>query len=1011
MAGPIGARLRRTVAVRRARWPVAAAVLLAALFSTSLPVHALDPGKLIVQYGHRVWMEKDGLPQNSINAVVQSPRGYLWLATQEGLVRFDGVRFTVFNKDNTPLMTDSYIVTLVKDRGGDLWMSFDSGGVLVERNGTFREPEAADELRGVRVDSMMEDDRHRMWLGTDSEGLWCLDGGAVTRYSAKDGLPGEVVYAIYQDSGGTIWVGTNRGLATLKNGRLVEFPVPVKGRNWYYALAGDTQGNVWAGSYQGLFRIGPDDEVTRFTTRDGLPHDTVYALYYSAANESLWIGTKDGLARYMGGRFESYGVQDGLSNRQVLSIAEDREGDLWVGTAYGLNRFRDDKFFSLGTRNGLASGLVDSVLQARDGSIWIGTDGGGASRWTADAITNITRKDGLPGNTVNTLMEDRDGTIWMGLEVGGLATWKNGRVKRFLPGNKQLSGTGIYCLMRDREGTLWAGSASGLFRITNGRVRLIGRKDGLSGNEVNCLLQNRSGGIWVGTDTGGLDLYKDGSFEVFTTRQGLVNDSVTALYQEPEGTLWIGTMGGLSRFRDGRFANITHRQGLFSDTVFIVIPDKSGRFWMSCNKGVFSVPKDQLDAVADGTADRVSCEAYGRSDGMGSSECNGGMQPSGCRTRGGWLCVATMRGLAVLNPAAIHLNTTPPPVVIEQLQVDGRAVPLSPRVRLSPGRHRIEFRFTALSLVAPEKELFRYRLRGFDPDWVSTSTRRDAVYTGLPPGEYTFRVIACNNDGVWNDRGASFTFVQLPRFYQTWWFLALVALLALVGVFGLVRLRLAASRRREAALTRMVEERTALLEERSALLAEQGRELRDLNRRLKDMSNRDALTGVANRRRFQEILDTEWRRALRSRTSVSVLMADIDHFKPFNDAYGHQQGDACLRQVAEAMSGELQRAGDLLARYGGEEFVVVLPGHDLAAARQVAERLRRAVEALGIPTSVSGAAPVVTVSVGAASAVPHEGEAPAKLVAAADRALYRAKGGGRNRICVAEEDAARGEDA
>jgi diguanylate cyclase (GGDEF)-like protein len=996
------------VAVRRACGPLAVMALAIVLFISGLPVHALDPGKLIVQYGHRVWVEKDGLPQNSINAVVQSPRGYLWLATQEGLVRFDGVRFTVFNKDNTPLMGDSYIVTLLKDRKGSLWMSFDSGGVLVERNGTFTEPEAAEELRGVRVDSMMEDDRHRMWFGTDSSGLWCLDGGKVTRYSVKDGLPGKVVYAIYQDSGGTIWIGTNRGLATMQKGRLAEFPMPVKGRNWYYALTGDTQGNVWAGSYQGLFRIGPDDEVTRFTTVDGLPHDTVYALYDNPEDKCLWIATKDGLARYMGGRFDSYGVQDGLSNRQVLSIAEDREGDLWVGTAYGLNRFRDDKFFSLGTRNGLASGLVDSVLQARDGSIWIGTDGGGASRWTTDAITNITRKDGLPGNTVNTLMEDGDGTIWMGLEVGGLATWKNGRVKRFLPGNKRLSGTGIYCLMRDREETLWAGSAGGLFRIRNGQVRLFGPKDGLSGSEVNCLRQNRSGGIWVGTDTGGLDLYKDGSFEVFTTRQGLVNDSVTALYQEPDGTLWIGTMGGLSRLRNGRFSNITHEQGLFSDTVFIVIPDKSGRFWMSCNKGVFSAARDQLDAVADGTADRVSCETYGRADGMGSSECNGGMQPSGCRTRGGWLCVATMRGLAVLNPAAIHLNTKPPPVVIEQMQVDGRAAPLSHRVKLAPGRHRIEFRFTALSLVAPEKELFRYRLKGYDPDWVSTSTRRDAVYTGLPPGEYTFRVIACNNDGVWNDRGASFTFVQLPRFYQTWWFLALVALLAIGGVFGLVRFRLSAARRREAVLTGMVEERTALLEERSALLAEQGRELRDLNRRLKDMSNRDALTGVANRRRFQEFLDTEWRRALRSRTPVSVLMADIDHFKPFNDAYGHQQGDACLKRVAEAMSGELQRAGDLLARYGGEEFVVVLPGHGLDAACQVGRRLRQAVEALAIPTSVSGAAPVVTVSIGAASAVPQGKEAPAALIAAADRALYRAKDAGRNRVFVASGDGGEG---
>jgi diguanylate cyclase (GGDEF)-like protein len=979
------------------RRALAAAALLTVCVVLSLPAHALDPSKLIVQYGHRVWLEKDGLPQNSVTAIVQSPRGYMWLATQEGLVRFDGVRFTVFNKRNTPLMSGNYVVTLCRDHAGNLWFSLDSGGVLIERRGTFSEPAAGKALENVRVNAMMEDNRHRMWLGTDRSGLLCLDGAKITRYTAKNGLPGNVVYALYQDGSGTIWIGTNRGLATLHKGRLSQFELPVKGRNWYYALTGDAAGNVWAGSYKGLFRISPDRKVARFTTRDGLPHDTVYAFYDNPENKCLWIGTKDGLCRYMNGHFESYRVEDGLSNRQVLSLTEDREGDLWVGTAYGLNQFRDDKFFSIGRRSGLASGLVDSVLQAKDGSIWIGTDGGGASRWTAKGITNYTQKNGLPGNTVNTLMEDKDGTIWMGLEMGGLVKWKDGRLTRFLPHDKQLVGTGIYCLMRDSKGTLWAGTANGLFRIRNGRARRLGRKDGLSGDEVNCLLEDRNGGIWVGTDSGGLDFYKEGKFKVYTTRQGLANNSVNALYQEPDGTLWIGTMDGVSRFRGGRFSNITQKQGLFSNTVFILIPDKNGRFWMSCNKGVFSVPKDQLDAVADGTADRVSCEAYGRSDGMGSSECNGGMQPSGWRTRGGWLCVATMRGLSVLNPNAIHLNTKPPPVVIEQMLVDGRSVPLSSHVKLEPGRHRIEFRYTALSLVAPEKELFRYRLRGYDPGWVGTSTRREAVYTGLPPGDYTFRVIACNNDGVWNNRGASFTFVQLPHFYETWWFYVVIVLLALGSILGLVRLRLSAARRREAVLKQLVGQRTSLLAKRS-------RQLRTLNRRLRELSNQDMLTGVANRRRFEAVMDVEWRRAQRTGTPISVLMADIDHFKPFNDAYGHQQGDECLKRVANAMSAQLQRAGDLLARYGGEEFVVVLPGHGGDEAREVAERLRTAVERLEIPTSVSKAGPHLTISIGVASSMPQREELPAKLVEAADQALYKAKGEGRNRVVAGEGD-------
>ncbi len=976
--------------------PLGALVLFALGLWLCIPAAALNPDKLIVQYGHHAWAEKDGLPQNSIQAIVQSPRGYLWLGTQEGLVRFDGVRFTVFDKENTRRMEGNNVTALCEDHAGDLWIALDSGGLLRMRGDKFSVSGIAKGLQGMRILCITEDRRHRLWLGTESSGVVCLDGSRVTRYGMKDGLPGPVTYAIYQDKLGTMWIGTNRGLATLKDGKVSTFPMPGKEHNWYYAITGDSKGTIWVGTFRGLFRIDSEGKVERFSTKDGLPHQTVYTLYEDGASRSLWIGTKGGLCRYLHGRFEIYRMSDGLSNDQVLSITGDREGDLWVGTADGLNRFRDDKFFSLGTRNGLLNGMVTCVLQAGDGSIWIGTDGGGAARWTTGGITNVTKKDGMPSNTVDTLFEDKDGSIWMGLDSGGLVKWKAGRLTRFMASDKRLTNTAITCLMRDSGGTLWAGCANGVFRIRDGKAKLLTRKEGLSGDSVTCLLEDKNGGIWMGTDAGGLDHYVDGAIKAYTTRQGLVNDDINALYQEPDGTLWIGTMGGLSRLHNGRFANVTRRQGLFSDTVFVILPDGRGRFWMSCNKGVFSVRRSQLEAVADGQARKVSCDSYGRSDGMGSSECNGGVQPCGWCTRGGWLCIATVRGLAVLDPGAIRLNRRPPPVVIEQMISDGRPVSLSPGLSLSPGRHRVEFRFTALSLVAPEKELFRYRLEGYDSNWVDAGTHRDAVYTGLPPGRYTFRVIACNNDGIWNKQGASFSFVQLPHFYQTWWFLLLAVLLASAAIFGAVALRLGASRRREAGLTRLVDERTALLADRS-------RQLESANRKLQDLSNRDVLTGVANRRRFETVLDTEWRRAARAALPLSILMADIDHFKPYNDAYGHQRGDDCLKRVAEAMSQGLQRAGDLLARYGGEEFVVILPGHTLDLAASVAERLRKVVEDLQIPTSVSGVAPSVTVSIGVASAVPREKESSETLVAAADEALYRAKREGRNRVLTASK--------
>ena len=978
------------------------AVTLACALGPCLPAAAIDTTKLIVQYGHHVWREKDGLPQNSIQAMVQSDRGYIWMGTQEGLVRFDGVRFTIYDDENTHAMPGSDVVALCKDPGGGLWVCLDSGGLFRMRGGAITVPPEVSALQGYRFLSAMTDAAGRLWLGTDNRGLVLLDGPSVHRYTTAEGLPGNMVYATYSAPDGTVWIGTNHGLARWRSGRVSAFPLPVKERNWYYAIAGDGKGGVWVGSFRGLLHIAHDEAVTSFSAKDGLPSDTVNALLYQQEGACLWIGTKNGLCRYRDGGFESYGTDDGLSSGQVLSLLEDREGNLWVGTADGLNRFRDDKFFTLTTANGLLNNMILNVLQAKDGSLWVGTDGGGASRWNHRAIMNLTKAQGLPSDTVDTMMEDADGSIWLGLDVGGIVRWKDGRLTRLLPKDQPLGNTAFTSMLRDREGTLWAGCSNGVFRIRDGHAVLMEKKDGLSGQSVDCLLEDRGGGIWMGTDTGGVDFYKDGKFTAYTTRQGLATDSVLSLYQEAGGTLWIGTTEGLSRLRGGRIANIGYRQGLFSGNVFVILDDGAGRFWMSCNKGVFSVRKSELDAVADGRATQVRCDAYGRPDGMGSSECNGGAQPAGCRTRGGWLCFPTVQGLAVLNPKAIRLNTQPPPVTIEEMRVDGRPVPMKNGLELEPGRHRIEFLYTALSLVAPEKERFRYRLTGYDAGWINAGAQREAVYTGLPPGRYTFQVIACNNDGVWNEQGDAFTFERLPYFYQTWWFVLLCAALAGAAVYGTVTLRLKAAARREAALTRLVAQRTSQLAKANDALVDRGQQLELANAQLKELSNRDDLTGVANRRRFDEALDAEWRRAARTAPPMALLMADIDHFKPYNDAYGHQQGDLCLKQVAEGMAGALQRAGDLLARYGGEEFVAILPGQDLAAAAEVAERLRSRVEALTIPSGVSGVSPYVTISVGVATSAQADLAKPDDLVAAADAALYRAKREGRNRVRTTE---------
>ncbi len=843
-----------------------------------------------------------------------------------------------------------------------------------------------------------EDRDHRVWLGTDGGGLNLVENGKTTVFGPGEGLEGTVVYCILQDLKGTVWVGTSRGVFSLHEGRFRALELGTQERNWYYALAQDRRGTLWIGTLKGLYAVS-GGSIKRYHRKDGLCDDQILSLYYDSASDCLWIGTVRGLNRYLSGRFECFSEGDGLSNNSVDALGGDAEGNLWIGTQHGLNRFRDGKFYTISTRQGLPSDVVLSVCETPDGSLWVGTDGEGAGRVRGETVTTYTRKDGLPGDMVNTLWPGQDGVLWAGVDVGGIASFRDGRFVPFKVEDPSFQNTTITCLIQAADGALWVGAGNGLYRIADGKLTHFSSKEGLPGQAVNCLLDRPGGELAVGTDGGGLGLYRGGRFTMLTHREGLASDMVYALYQDGAGTLWIGTAQGMSLLKNGKLSTITVDQGLFDDTAYVILEDGLGYLWMSCNKGVYRALKADLEAVAEGRLKTLTCWSYGRADGMGTNECNGAVQPSAWKTKDGRLCFATMKGVAIIDPTAIRLNERPPPVVIEEVLLDGRdAAPLDHR--FPPGKHRVELRFSALSLVAPDKVRFKYRLEGFDPDWVDGGAKRDAVYTGLPPGTYRFRVIACNNDGIWNETGATYHFAQAPRFYQTRLFLILCILAGLLMVASIQALRVGALKRRQAALERLVDERTVELAQANQTLKEQSHALGEVNLKLERLSQEDGLTGIANRRHFEEVLDMEWRRGTRTATPLSIVMIDIDEFKLYNDALGHQRGDECLRRVAGTLAGVLNRAGDLLARYGGDEFVAVLPSVDAAQAMDLAERLRQTVEDLDLAHETShGLRHVITISVGVATAALTKGGSAEALLAAADKALYLAKERGRNRVC------------
>jgi len=1017
-----------------------ALIIAAIVAAPSLCALALDPNKAITQYVHEVWTTESGLPQNSVTSILQTRDGYLWFGTQEGLVRFDGIRFTVFNSERAGISLGSSILVLLEGHDGDLYVGTRGAGLVSYRDGVFRALTTQQGLSNNIVQGLFMASSGTLWIITES-GLNSLEDGRITAYTTLNGLPSNKVRAVIEDTDKSMWVGTEEGLCRLRTGALavfttrdgllsnsvraihptgdgdlwivtdgginrwhgghfsVMFKEPLQQKHIRTALW-DSSDVLWLGTQNGLLRFA-GGKLTSYSTSEGLSNNDVWVLF-NDKDQNLWIGTLGGgINRIRNGKITHLGSPQGFVGDQVNAFCEDSEGNLWIGTLDGgLHRLGDGKFTVVGQAEGLSHNLVWSICEDRQGAVWLGTDNG-LNRYFDGTIRSYFKKDGLGGNIIQTLCEDGDGGLWIGTWGGGVSLMREGRFAPF-PHQDDMAMDYVCAIHQDRAGVMWFGtSEGGLKRLKGGRLTVFTTKEGLSHNKVRMIHEDRHGNLWIGTD-GGLDLFKDDKFVHYTMKEGLPSNLVYAMYEDAQDNSWIGTAnGGLSLFRDGHFTNFTSKDGLFGGGVFTIQEDGNGNLWMTSNRGLFRVSKRELMEFASKTRKPLDCVSYGRPDGMRSFECNGSSQPVSCRTRDGNLWFATTKGAVILEPGPIRSNGVPPSVAIEEVLVDGRPMGGPGVVAVPPGSRNLQVHYTALSFMGSEKVRFRCQLDGFDPGWQDAGTQRVAYYTKLPPGRYIFRVTACNNDGVWNQRGASLTLEQKPYFYQTLWFLGLCALAALLSVFGIYGQRVRGLKARQEVLQRLVDERTGKLAEANMILEDQGQKLQQANQVLERLSILDGLTGIANRRHFDEVLGFEWRRACRESLSLALVMIDIDHFKAYNDAHGHQAGDECLRKVASTLAGSLSRAGDLAARYGGEEFAVLLAGTDSKSATDIAEILRVKVQALGISHEHSSAASVLTLSLGIAALCPTQDVTPETLVGEADQALYKAKQAGRNRVVTA----------
>lgn len=811
---------------------------------------ALDPDSALTTYRHEVWREDQGLLQSTINSILQARNGYIWLATYYGIVRFDGVRFTVFDTATTPAIQANRVRALAEDRDGTIWIAT-AKGLSQLRDGAFSIFPLGDRFAGDQVLTIAAGNDGEMWFATAAAGLCRIKQGQIEMV----GLRGQNIRTIWVTANGMVWIGTNEGLHKYEGGRFRAyanrdgFPFRI-----VTALYEDREGTLWVGATEGLARLR-DGKFQIISNEPSLRDTHIFALT-GDRNGNLWIATfGKGLTRYTKGVFSNFANKQGLSSEMVSALYEDREGNLWIGTnGGGLNRLRDVTFTTYTVRDGLPSNIVSPIWGKEDGSVWLGTNGGGLSHYKNGSFTNYTVREGLTDNAIWSLAGARDGSLWVGTYNGGLHHFRDGKFKTYTT-RDGLTSNAVFALLEDSSGDLWIGTYSGgLNRMRNGKLSAYRIKDGLPNDQIRTLYEDRAKNLWVGTQKG-LSRFRDGVFQNFGEQEGLSNGFVLSIYEDAEGTLWVGTFGGgLNRFKNGKFTHFTTQNGLFQNVVFQILEDNLGYLWMSGDSGIFRVQKRQLEDVARGAAQRVHCDSYSMEDGMNGREANGA-QPAGWKTKDGKLWFATLSGVSIVDPSRIVFNHQPPPVVIEEIQVDHVPVPVGDNLQIPPGGDTFEFLYTALSFPAPKKVRFKYKLEGFDHDWVDGGTHRSANYTNLPPGQYRFRVVASNNDGVWNEAGASLDFRLQPFFYQTNWFYGVCAILAALAGRGLYALRVRNLVGSNAELEARIAERTQKLAE----------------------ANRDLSTMVAQLEKNSAELKLSTLQAQEASRAKSEFVANISH--------------------------------------------------------------------------------------------------------------------------------------
>ena len=800
--------------------------LAAALFDSGGPAAAGSPSST---YLYRRWSTEDGLPHNTVSALHQSPSGHLWVGTWFGAARFDGQRFQTFSPDDAPALSAGVINGFASQPDGTLWLA--TGGGLVRR-------------------------KAQTW----------------TRFTATDGPLGNKFWHLTLSPGGCVWGLSDQGCFRLAEARVQNFGLLPNRQEQLLAVLPEGETALRFAQVDGCFRLAASGGFTPVPLA-GAPPMPWRAAAFDAVN-ALWLATATNVWQPNATGFHALPLPEASPDESIRQLVLAGPDEVWVGTNRRLLHLRAGVWR-------VASPLteewsVHSLLVDRERNVWAGVEGQGLVRVRPKQIQSFTRQDGLPHDQCWSVAEGPDGTIWVGTQR--LLGWvRNGRagavpdaglltgyLVRSVLGDRRgriieavdklglfefresrhlpLFGltTTLHALFEDRGGTLWIGGERISQLLPDGTQRQHPTWSGGQPRSIRAFHEDRTGAMWIGTYGDGLYRLAEGQFTRWTTRDCLPSDRVWAFHEEADGTLWLGTDGGLVRLQAGRFATLTTAHGLPENVINHILADDLGQFWISCNRGIYRVAAAELHAVADGRQPRAHIRLYGEREGMANAETNGENQPAGCKARDGRLWFPTVKGVVALDPRDFHDDTNAPPVLLEEMRADGslrwredQVIPNSgPLLSLSTAHaHALEFRYTAVSLTAPERVRFLHRMEGLETDWQEAGTRRVASYANLPPGDYRFQVRAVNHHGYTNLAGLTFAFTLTPQWHQTYSFRVGLALVVLGVAAGLHALRLRGQRR------------IATLERRHALEVERARIARDLHDNLGPDLSQMALLG------------------------------------------------------------------------------------------------------------------------------------------------------------------------